>query len=192
MQAHASEAEGKAQGFRRQVAPDVGSPVDISEAEGSSPPLRVTWPKFTWRDQVGKPGSPYLVRWVLDFTAFSIRLHHWIGSDDVRHPHDHAWDFVSVLLCGSMTDRAPGPTGGYIEGEPTSWRDKERRQFVPEFFHAEHRHSAVVGPAGAWTLLLTGHDRREWGFWTPRRGGSDKGTVRFRRRNKYFREHGHH
>ncbi len=190
MRAHASEEDGEVQRGRSQVAPGDSRSVDTSEVTGSNPGPRITWPKIVWGERLGREGSPYLKRWVFDFGAFSIRLHHWLRSDDTRAPHDHEWDFVSILLAGKVVDRTPRGTGGYIDGEPSSWLDATRTRGVPQFFTAEHRHCVVVGAGGAWTLLLTGNHRREWGFWTPRRDGS--GTVRFRKRNKYFREHGHH
>lgn len=147
---------------------------------------------LTWAERLGEDGNPYLVRWVLRLGRWSIRLHRWQASDDLRAPHDHEWDFWSVLLAGFAWDRRPGTTGGYVAGDPASWNDTARRWLVPEFFPAEHRHSLVVGPRGAWTLLLTAPRRREWGFWLPRRGGPLAGVVRFVRRNKYFRAHGHH
>lgn len=36
---------------------------------------------------------------------------------------------------------------------------------------------------GCWTVLLTGPEKRVWGFWV---------NGKFRKRNKYFYEHGHH
>lgn len=168
-----------------------------TEASSSSPHsdqsvARWRWPKFVLGQRLGDPKKPYLRRWVIDFGACSFRLHHWMSSDDLRAPHDHAWDFASMLFKGTLIDRVPGDTGGYVEADPTSWRDIPRQLFIPEFFSAEHRHSVVAGPLGAWTLMFCGPERRNWGFWTPRKGGRDKGTVRFRNRNKYFRTHGHH
>jgi len=87
-----------------------------------------------------------------------------------------------------MWDRTPGPNGGYSDG----FVETPRKKLEAEHFEAEHRHSVRVGKRGAWSLLLCGPEKREWGFWTPKRGGKDKGTVRFRHRNKYFHTHGHH
>lgn len=172
----------------------------MPEGVGSNPPPRTRrrvrgrrrwrWPRIIWRQRLGKPGDPYLIRWVVDVGRFSVRLHRWLGSDDLRAPHDHAWGFWSILIAGKMWDRTPGQSGGYTGDRP--FLERARRWLRPEYFTAEHRHSVRVGPKGAWSILLTGPEEREWGFWTPRRGGPDRGIVRFRHRNKYFHTNGHH
>jgi hypothetical protein len=124
--------------------------------------------KLTWREELGLYGCPYLIRWIWETKWFSIRVHRWMGSDDQRHPHDHPWWFVSLVLWGclqevpSMKRRGFGSVG---------------------FFRAEHQHSVRLITKTAWTVLLTGPRKREWGFWV---------DGKFRRRNKYFFEHGHH
>ena len=133
----------------------------------SSPAARTT---FIWRQSLGLATCPYLIRWVLDLGFFSIRLHHWIASDDQRFPHDHPWWYTSFILKGGYTDKSP-------EG------DRHVSAGSVVHFKAAHQHSVLVDPGGCWTLMITGPERREWGFWV-------KG--RFRRRNKYFYEHGHH
>lgn len=125
--------------------------------------------KIIWREALGKTGCPYVIRWAIVTRWFSVRLHHWLRSDDLRHPHDHAWWFWSFVLWGRVWDRTLGG-------------DRERRWLSLSRFGPEHQHSVVVHRP-AWTLLLTGPERREWGYWV---------DGKFRRRNKYFFEHGHH
>ncbi len=195
----AAERGVEVQGQDNGVAPWKPVSVNTPKVAGSSPvprtprrrvePSKWRFPRLTWGQDLVDPAQPYLTRWVLDFGRFSIRLHHWHASDDLRAPHDHAWNFISILLAGSMLDRTPGSSGGYT-GEPPT--DTPRRWLRLDRFKAEHRHSVVVGPKGAWTLLLTGPIRREWGFWVPRLGGKLQGLVRFRHRNKYFHTFGHH
>lgn len=92
-----------------------------------------------------------------------------------------------------MWDRAPGLTGGYTpDVHGVRYTDTPRGLGEWSFFAAEHRHSVVIGPQGAWTLLVTGPERRKWGFYLPERGGKRKGRVRMLKRNKYFYIHGHH
>jgi hypothetical protein len=108
-------------------------------------------------------------RWVADFGFFSLRMHHWMYSDDLRAPHDHPWWFLTLCVWGSYVDVSP---------------DGDDRVSVGSvrFRRAEHRHSVKV-ERSTWTLLLTGPERRVWGFWV---------RDKFRKRNKYFYEHGHH
>lgn len=110
-----------------------------------------------------------MVRWVFDFHLFSIRIHHWLHSDDMRHPHDHPWWFIVFCIWGTYIDVSPE-------------REDYVRQGSFRFRSATHQHSVkIVKPA--WTILLCGPESRRWGFWV--RG-------KFRKRNKYFYEHGHH
>jgi hypothetical protein len=118
---------------------------------------------------LGVATCPYLERWVLDFKLFSIRLHHWLASDDQRHFHDHPWWYLSWVLKGSYVDRSP-------------WGDVRRARWSVKRFPALHRHSVIIDKP-CWTLLITGPEKRVWGFWV---------HGRFRKRNKYFFIFGHH
>lgn len=124
---------------------------------------------FTWREKLGKPECPYLVRWVAAI-YYSLRLHHWLAGDDPRAFHDHPWWYVTFCIWGGYTDVSPA---GEVEVGRWSFH----------YFPAAHRHTVRVNPGGAWTLLLTGPEKREWGFWV---------AGKFRKRNKYFFEWGHH
>ena len=120
-------------------------------------------------DRLGPPGCPYMERWVADFGVFSLRLHHGLHSDDMRAPHDHPWWFLLLCLWGRYVDVSES---GHDVVSTGSVR----------FRRAEHRHSVRV-TRSTWTLLVTGPEKRTWGFWV-------KG--KFRKRNKYFYEYGHH
>lgn len=126
--------------------------------------------KLIWREKLGKPECPYIERWVLDFGVFSLRLHHWLSSDDQRHFHDHPWWFFTIILAGGYTDISPSVREKMIPG-----RFKLRSAF--------HQHTVKVDRGGCWSFLVTGPENRVWGFWV---------DGRFRKRNKYFFEKGHH
>ncbi len=126
--------------------------------------------RLFWAEKLGKPECPYLIRWGFECCLFSIRLHHWRGSDDQRHPHDHPWNYISFVFRGGYTNVSP--EGDKLVVAPTIVR-----------FKAEHKHSVLVNHGGAWTLVFTGRDRREWGFWV---------NGKFRKRNKYFYMFGNH
>jgi hypothetical protein len=126
--------------------------------------------EFRIGELLGRLEAPYLRRWVLKCRWGSLRLHQWLASDDLRNPHDHAWDFLTLVLRGSYTDISPN---GEDELRPGDLR----------FRRAEHQHSVRVNRGGCWSLLVTGPERRVWGFWV---------QGKFRKRNKYFFEWGHH
>ena len=129
--------------------------------------------KWHWRQKLGKPECPYLERWVFDFYFFSIRIHHWFFGDDPRHFHDHGWDFAGIVLSGSYVDVNPN--------------GRELMNTGKVFYRkAEHRHT--VETSGCWTLLITGKEKREWGFWLKNKSGKD---IWFKAK-RYFLKKGSH
>lgn len=126
--------------------------------------------KLTWGEYLGRSECPYLRRWVLETPFGSLRIHHWLSSDDDRNFHDHPWWFITLVLSGEYTDVSPQGRESMTPG---------RIRFRP----ALHKHTVEVKPPGCWTIVLTGSHVRFWGFHV---GG------KFVKSNKYFLEHGHH
>jgi hypothetical protein len=126
--------------------------------------------KLAWAEKLGLPQCPYVIRWRVQTRIGSVRVHHWLGPDDDRAMHDHAWWFLTLVVRGSYADRNP-------DGDDLLSAGSVR------FRRALHRHTVIPGPAGAWTLLVTGPPVRAWGFW---RDG------KFRKANKWFAAYGHH
>jgi hypothetical protein len=119
--------------------------------------------QIRWREALGKPECPYLYRWTFLFFGFSIRIHHWIKSDDRRYFHDHGSDLISMIIKGRYTNVKPdengtnNPPGGniYIPVKAGQiWKAK-----------AEDKHYLDIPKEGAWTLLFFWPKRRNWGFW---------------------------
>ena len=108
--------------------------------------------QIRWNEPLGKPECPYMRRWVFLLFGFSIRIHKWVRSDDKQHFHDHAWDFVTLVLRGSYTDI-------------TEAGQQKMSAGTIQFRKAEHKHYVEVPKEGALTLLLCGRPRRKWGFW---------------------------
>jgi hypothetical protein len=125
--------------------------------------------QIRFAEPLGVKQCPYAYRWVLIFFGFSIRLHHFIRSDDKRYFHDHAWWFYTFVLKGSYTDVSDKGKDVLNRFE---WRYRE----------AEHKHYVEVPKGGCWTILFTGKHFRNWGFWI-----GDK----FKRPLKYFHKYGH-
>ena len=121
--------------------------------------------QIRWAEPLGEKHCPYAYRWVLIFFGYSIRLHHFIRSDDKRYFHDHAWWFYTFVLKGSYTDVSK------------DCKDVLKR-FQWRYRPAEHAHYVDVPEGGAWTILFTGQPFRKWGFWVD-------GTL------KYFHKFGH-
>lgn len=96
----------------------------------------------------------YMRRWTLTTPWGMLRLHHILRSDARDHYHDHPMDFTSLIL-----------RGGYVEHRP----DHEPQRYLPGDVvrrRAEDLHYLELIGDSAWTFLVTGPIRREWGFQT--------------------------
>ena len=78
--------------------------------------------QIRWAEKLGVPDDPYLVRWTFIFFGYSMRIHHWIKSDDDRYFHDHSADLLSIVLKGKYWnvkpyDKTKNPDD-YVKVEP--------------------------------------------------------------------------
>lgn len=122
-----------------------------------------------WKEPLGMPYCPYMYRWVFNFKLFSIRIHHWIRSDDKRAFHSHPWNFITFVIKGSYIDVTP-------EG-------KETLKFGSIRYRKNHHmHYVDVPKTGCWSILLTGNPNFKWGFLV---------NNKFIRKDKYFKKYGH-
>lgn len=126
--------------------------------------------QLRWKEKLGYEENPYLIRWTLLFYNFSIRLHHWIKSDDNRFFHDHSCDLISIVVKGSYENITPD--GKFLVKAPSIWKAK-----------AKQRHWLKIPKEGAWTILLCGRPYHKWGFyvnghkWRPLRYFSKFGII---------------
>jgi hypothetical protein len=109
-------------------------------------------------------GEVYLVRYrLIDTPWFGVYLHDIQEPDHDYDPHDHPWNFISVIL-----------RGGYIEKVwPMPWvhlgAGSYRRRWLRWSWLAmdtclAHRIEEVQ--PGTWSLILRGKRTRVWGFHT--------------------------
>ena len=109
--------------------------------------------QIRWAERMGaNKERPYLIRWTLIFFNYSIRLHHWLGSDEDRAFHDHPWNFISILLKGSYANVTP--SGRTEVSAPFAWCSR-----------ATDRHYLDIPKSGAWTILLCGRPYHKWEFY---------------------------
>jgi len=108
-------------------------------------------PFIRWGQYLGPFDRPFMKRWVINFHYFTIRIHHWLSSDDARDYHDHPWWFLTFVFKGSYTDLTPNG----VEVLPSG---------TMRFRRALYRHRVLTLP-DTWTLVITGKIIREWGFW---------------------------
>lgn len=112
-----------------------------------------------WKEKLGKPECPYLYRWTFIFFGFSIRLHHWIKSDDKRFFHDHSCNLISIILKGWYFNVMPESLD-----DPTIFGIRYLAlPFRPRYMNALQRHYLDIPRGGAWTLLLCGRPYHKYG-----------------------------
>lgn len=150
--------------------------------------------QIRWKESMGLPESPYLIRWTLILFGYTLRLHHWIKSDDNRFFHDHSSWLISFVLRGyywnvkpAKSDSTPSynditgkcmaadldrhttyfrnETYCYVEGMFNSWKNLLHLNNSIWFSKAIDRHWLCIPKGGAWTLLIEGRPQIKWGFW---------------------------
>lgn len=132
--------------------------------------------QIRWRERLGYPEHPYLIRWTFIFFGYSIRIHHWLKSDDNRYFHDHAADLLSIVLKGSYynvkplfdPNKNPQPNNfklHLVHGIFNSWYNFFNMKNSIWFSKAEDRHFLSIPKEGAWTLMFEGRPRHKWGFY---------------------------
>lgn len=118
--------------------------------------------QFRWKEPMGLKNDPYLYRWTLILFGYTIRLHHWLRSDDNRYFHDHSCDLISIIL-----------KGHYYNVTPASENDLDTRNGIRHYARAwkpwrakaTDKHYLEIPEGGAWTLLLQGRPYHKWGFY---------------------------
>lgn len=126
--------------------------------------------ELRWNEPLGKSECPYMHRWVIGAFGYSVRIHKWHRSDDKRSFHDHAWNFLTIVLVGGYQDHSPGGI------------DRLRTGSI-RYRRATHKHYVEIPAGGATTLIFAGKPIRQWGFWI---------AGKFiKRRQDYFEKYGH-
>jgi len=108
--------------------------------------------QIRWKEALGLPECPYLYRWTLVLFGYTIRLHHWIKSDDRRFFHDHSCNLISIVIKGTYKNVTP--EGSF---DVKAWR--------PRLMKATQRHYLDIPKEGAWTIILCGRPYKKWGFY---------------------------
>lgn len=146
--------------------------------------------QIRWAEKLGFENCPYLIRWTFILFGYSIRIHHWIKSDDNRFFHDHSADLFSIVLKGVywnvkpidpdknpsdlvnvLKDKSLGVVLGrnenycFVEGMFNSFHTFFHMTNSMWFSKAEDRHYLCIPKGGAWTLMFEGKPRHKWGFY---------------------------
>jgi hypothetical protein len=82
----------------------------------------------------------------------SVRLHHICRPDNARDPHDHPWDARTIILHGYYIEQRDDGEHMRMQGDTAALKAGE--------FH----NITAVGFGGVYTLFITWHWRKTWGF----------------------------
>jgi hypothetical protein len=124
-------------------------------------------------------GAVYLDRWGWRCRWFGVYLHRMTAPDPGRDLHDHPWWFASLILRGGYCEeraetRVASRLSLIADAYPETCRPgliSHRYAFSSSMLRTMrmdecHRITALHRNP-TWTLVLTGPNRRSWGFYEP-------------------------
>lgn len=107
----------------------------------------------------------YLRRLRIVQTPFGgIYLHQINEPDKDYDPHDHPFNFISVILKGGYTEAHGLPV------DPLHEVRRWGRWSIHRMTTKEVHRILSLDESPTWTLVLVGRRKREWGFWNPVHG----------------------
>lgn len=103
-------------------------------------------------------GSLYMGRYALFESKYlSARVHHIATEDHDDVPHDHPWNFISIVLRGGYVERL-----GLLDEAAIA-----RREGSIAHRKAKDAHRITYVAPDTWTLFIYGRFQHDWGFYTP-------------------------
>lgn len=119
---------------------------------------------------IGDTRQPYILRWHLvpENRFCNLFLHCILKDDEDTVLHDHPWWFLTLLFKGAYRDitfASPAVPCDSLRAwaADTVSRIRTAPAFALHRARYAHRIEIVDGPA--WTLVVTGAVRRNWGFY---------------------------
>lgn len=133
------------------------------DVEGSRSPKWAVWKRLDIRNN---DGETYLARLrIIDTPWFGVYLHRIEGIDPQSDPHDHPWNFLSVVLAGGYTEQV----WRMHRGSSEKMHFPYVRRWPPLTIHRMKAegvaHRIIETEPHTLSLILRGKRSREWGFW---------------------------
>lgn len=127
----------------------------------SQPGKRNRW-DLNSRFVIGQPGNPMMERWrLLQTPRFGVYVHFIYREDLDPVPHDHPWQFWSLVLRGGYAE--------YLYPDARVSGENDLREYGRWSFHrfplASAHRILSVKPRTV-TLVVVGRKCRTWGFWS--------------------------
>jgi hypothetical protein len=136
------------------------------------------------QEDIGENATLYMRRWrIAGYNATlptifgrNLMLHKMVRPDGDPDPHDHPWDFWSLVVWGGYVEHVYNMVAKEVHREPRHFPWHVHRKLLAlDFRDATHMHRVHTLFKGvSWTLVMTSGRQREWGFWT------DKGWVHWK------------
>jgi len=117
---------------------------------------------FLVKEIVSKYGQVHFRRYRLIQTPwFAVYIHQILRSDEDLDPHDHPWNFSSVILEGAYRERVWYPPNF----DKINYYDHYTGDVIEH--KAEDAHKITLISQEVWTLVFTSGRERYWGYQTP-------------------------
>lgn len=127
---------------------------------------------------VSQKGVTHFRRWRLFWSPWgSIYLHNITNSDLDIDPHDHPWDFSSLIIKGSYSEVSRYPIDDY--------KVDYTKVYKPGMVNTKKTvdcHKLTLLTPSVWTLVFVGKRKHDWGYQTA------KGWVHHKEYNRLRRE----
>lgn len=126
--------------------------------QGKRSPRWAIWARMTIPC---KDGTDYLVRLrIVQTPWFGLYVHDIHEDDGDRHPHNHPWSFLSLVLRGYYTERLyPNPSS-----EPDEYVCQTHKWLSAHVMGRVSAHRIIDASPGLKTLILTGRRSASCGF----------------------------
>jgi hypothetical protein len=143
---------------------------------------------FCVKEIRSKAGELHFKRWrIIETPWFNIYIHKICQSDKDKDPHDHPWNYRTIILKGAYKEMLCQTYEDTSTGESIrrihriSVKEFHRWNSVKRKWYDGHKIELISAPV--WTLVITGKHRGVWGYITDK-GWVDSLTYRQQKNSK--------
>ena len=114
-----------------------------------------------------KEGVEHFKRWGIQ-TRFGNLYLHKISRSDEDHPHNHPWNFCSLILKGGYYEKHYSTIQPISPDTPFILEKNTPGKFLVRYLMDYHKIQLIDENVPTWTLVLTGPHKKTWGYLTPK------------------------
>lgn len=127
---------------------------------------------FLVKEIVSRNGEVHFQRYrLLQLPFFAVYIHYIAKSDEDKHPHNHPWNFTSIILKGGYKETVwhKNMLKKLPENEEALWTKKYIRtiwnNIINDRYAGDYHKIELIKPT--WTLVFTGRRLNDdWGYLT--------------------------